>query len=99
MAHRVWVWEHKLSHVSSTENNKPGSPGWSFEAVEPRAVPADSVARRLREARTDSNQDLRDVAQFLRIRYDYLLAIEEGRFEDLPGPTYGWASCGPMRTT
>ena len=88
MAHRVWVWEHKLSHVSSTENNKPGSPGWSFEAGEPRAVPADSVARRLREARNDSNQDLQDIAQFLRIRYDYLLAIEEGRFEDLPGPTY-----------
>lgn len=88
MAHRVWVWERKLSHVSSTENNKPGSPGWSFEAGEPRAVPADSVARRLREARNDSNQDLQDIAQFLRIRYDYLLAIEEGRFEDLPGPTY-----------
>ncbi len=74
--------------MSSTENNTPGTPGWSFEAVEPRPVPADSVARLLREARTDANQELEEIAQFLRIRYDYLLAIEEGRFEDLPGPTY-----------
>jgi len=42
----------------------------------------------LREAREASGQDLRDVARLLRIRYDYLQAIEDGRLEVLPGATY-----------
>ena len=54
----------------------------------PRPLSADSVARELRQARADSGQDLDSIAQGLRIRYDYLLAIEDGRYEDLPGPTY-----------
>lgn len=33
-------------------------------------------------------EELRDVADMLRIRYPYLEAIEEGRYGDLPGQTY-----------
>lgn len=74
--------------MSSTENRDSLTPAWSGVDAEPRPLSADSVARKLREARTDADQELDDVAHALRIRYDYLLAIEEGRFEDLPGPTY-----------
>ena len=74
--------------MSSTENRDPLSPAWSGDDAEPRPLAADSVARKLRETRTDAGHDLDDIAHALRIRYDYLLAIEEGRFEDLPGPTY-----------
>lgn len=74
--------------MSSTENRDSPSPAWSGDDAEPRPLAADSVARKLREARTDAGHELDDVAHALRIRYDYLLAIEEGRFEDLPGPTY-----------
>ena len=74
--------------MSSTENRGSLSPAWSRDDAEPRPLAADSVARKLREARTDAGRDLDDIAHALRIRYDYLLAIEEGRFEDLPGPTY-----------
>jgi cytoskeleton protein RodZ len=46
------------------------------------------VAAVLRAARLRAGVDLRDVAEALRIRYPYLQAIEDGRFADLPGPTY-----------
>ncbi len=74
--------------MSSTENRDSPTPTWSGNDAEPRPLSADSVARKLREARNDAGQELDDIAHALRIRYDYLLAIEEGRFEDLPGPTY-----------
>ena len=32
--------------------------------------------------------DLHEIAEDLRIRYEHLLALEETRFDDLPGPTY-----------
>ena len=42
----------------------------------------------LRASRLRCGEELRDVAQILRIRYPYLEAIEDGRFDDLPGPAY-----------
>ena len=42
----------------------------------------------LRASRLRIGEDLRDVAAALYIRYSYLNAIEEGRYEALPGPTY-----------
>ncbi len=50
--------------------------------------PFDSVAVILRETREGFGEELRAVAQSLRIRFIYLQAIEEGRFDDLPGHTY-----------
>jgi len=41
-----------------------------------------------RKMRRELNRDLVEVADALRIREVYLKAIEEGRFDQLPGPTY-----------
>ena len=46
------------------------------------------VGASLREARILLRRSLPDVARDLRIRHAYLLAIEEGRLEDLPGVAY-----------
>ena len=59
-----------------------------FEAQAGDAKAQESVSQILQRAREDYGQDLRSVSDSLRIRYIYLLAIEEGRFNDLPGATY-----------
>lgn len=46
------------------------------------------VGALLRETRQQLGQDLKLVAATLRIRQPYLQAIEDGRFQDLPGSTY-----------
>ena len=46
------------------------------------------VAADLYQARVRRGVDLAVVADELRIHYEQLLALEEGRFDDLPGPTY-----------
>lgn len=51
-------------------------------------IPTQHVGVLLQEARLRLGWDLRIVADDLRIKYHHLLAIEEGRFDDLPGPTY-----------
>ena len=42
----------------------------------------------LRASRIRHGHDLRDVAELLCVRYPYMEAIENGRYEELPGPTY-----------
>ena len=42
----------------------------------------------LRASRMRIGEDLRDISQTLRIRYPYLMAIEEDRFDALPGQPY-----------
>ena len=42
----------------------------------------------LKEARYKSNQSLSQISDLLRIRQDYLKAIENGRPDDIPGTTY-----------
>ncbi len=51
-------------------------------------VTGESVAAELRRAREDLGRDLIRIADDLKIRRVYLEAIEEGRFDDLPGATY-----------
>lgn len=46
------------------------------------------IGKLLCETREALKRDLEDVAAELRIRFVYLQAIEEGRFDDLPGPAY-----------
>jgi len=46
------------------------------------------VGALLRASRLRCGEDLRDVAALLRIRYPFLEAIEEGRYQDLPGSAY-----------
>ena len=49
---------------------------------------ADGVGDLLKAARLNAGIELRDVVANLRISYAYIEAIENGRFEDLPGSTY-----------
>ncbi|SDD92123.1 protein RodZ, contains Xre-like HTH and DUF4115 domains [Rhodospira trueperi] len=51
-------------------------------------IPAEHVGTLLQETRLRLGQDLRIIADDLRIKYHHLLSIEDGRFDDLPGPTY-----------
>ena len=53
------------------------------------------VGALLRAARLRKGDNLRQVSNVLRIRYDYLESIENGRFGDLPGAIY---SAGFIRT-
>lgn len=46
------------------------------------------VGALLKASRLRVGEELRDISAILKIRYVYLEAIEDGRFEDLPGPTY-----------
>lgn len=57
----------------------------TFPSVEADYV---SVGDTLRIRREERGEDLRYVAQILRIRYPYLKAIEDGHPDELPGPTY-----------
>lgn len=54
--------------------------GWHY--------PEPAVSETLWYVREQQELDLRDISKELRIRHDYLLAIEEGRYHDLPGATY-----------
>jgi len=47
-----------------------------------------SVGALLKASRLRVGQDLHDIADVLRIRYVYMEAIEDGRYDALPGPTY-----------
>lgn len=49
---------------------------------------ADHVGAFLREARETTGRSVADVAHALRIRRVYLQAIEDGRFDELPGAAY-----------
>jgi cytoskeleton protein RodZ len=51
-------------------------------------LPVDSSGHDLRKARLRKGKELSDVALPLKIRPDYLNAIEEGRFDALPGRVY-----------
>lgn len=53
-----------------------------------KSAPSSSVGALLKATRTRMGQDLKQVSQALRIRQLFLQAIEDGRYEELPGPTY-----------
>ena len=53
---------------------------------DPKALP--SFCEELREARTRGGYSISDAAHVLRIQEHYLEALEEGRFEQIPGTTY-----------
>ncbi|MFZ6017133.1 MAG: helix-turn-helix domain-containing protein [Nitrospirota bacterium] len=46
------------------------------------------VGEILKKRREESGQDLREIAKTLKIRYDYLKAIEDENFEKLPVEVY-----------
>lgn len=57
-------------------------------AIPAKNAPSSSVGALLRATRTRMGQDLKQVSQALRIRQLFLQAIEDGRYDELPGPTY-----------
>ncbi len=50
--------------------------------------PASAVGTLLCATRMRMGKDLQRIAEVLHIRYSYLVAIEDGRYEDLPGHAY-----------
>lgn len=50
--------------------------------------PQETVGELLRKTRLAKKQDLRDIASYLCIRYQFLEALEENRYKDLPGEAY-----------
>ena len=52
------------------------------------AFTSSSISGALREARLRKGLELRDVSELTHVRLEYLSALEEGRFEDLPEPVY-----------
>jgi cytoskeleton protein RodZ len=48
----------------------------------------DGIGADLRAGRVRLGQDIPDLANILRIRSEHLLAVEQGRFSDLPAPVY-----------
>jgi cytoskeleton protein RodZ len=68
--------------ITDNEDQEPAT-GAMMGVSTPSAVGAMLRATRLRYG-----WDLEDIERALRIRFVHLEAIEEGRFEDLPGPAY-----------
>ena len=71
----------------STEADDDGHPHLREVAAEPHDEKS-SVAAELSRARQARGIELHDAARELRIRYEHLGALEERRFDELPGPTY-----------
>lgn len=59
-----------------------------WRAVEREATPGRAVGRLLRDQREARGLDLSEVEKSLRIRRSHLEAIEDGRFDKLPGAAY-----------
>jgi len=76
-------------------NRSPGADGLPLQAGEVGVPAYSGIGQSLRSERLRMGQDLYDVAEHLRIKYSQMLAIEEGRFGELPGHVY---AVGFLRT-
>jgi len=56
--------------------------------LNPEQTEKETVGALLRRTRLAKNQDLRDIASYLCIRYQFLEALEDGRYKELPGEAY-----------
>ena len=59
-----------------------------MESVEEKEEKRPNVGELLKATRERLGEELKSIAEDLRIRYQYLCAIEESRYDDLPGVTY-----------
>lgn len=69
--------------MTDSESRSEQSSDGADDAVQAAHVGALLCATRMR-----LGGDLQEIAKILRIRYGYLVAIEDGRYEDLPGAAY-----------
>lgn len=58
------------------------------EALKTEQTGEETVGALLRRTRLAKNQDLCDIASYLCIRYQFLEALEEGQYKELPGEAY-----------
>lgn len=75
-------------HRLARKKRQTAAPDPQLEPLVLQPVTGESVAAELRRAREDLGRDLFRIADDLKIRRVYLQAIEDGRFDDLPGATY-----------
>lgn len=76
---------------SSPEENTPESESLAptpLEAEPAPTRPKHTIGALLRETRENFGGDVERIANALRIRVQYLVAIEEGRYDRLPAPVY-----------
>lgn len=74
--------------MAQDPRHRSNTAGPAEPALDPAGARWDTVGRILRRGRERERLNLRDVAEALRIRYDYLDAIERSEFDRLPGATY-----------
>ena len=74
-----------LRNKARTETARPEA---EVVPLNPAEAAPSTVGELLRERRKSADADLREAADYLRIRCAYLQAIEEDRVDDLPGATY-----------
>lgn len=72
---------HRLARRRRESAGRVGEAG-------PAPLPGEGIANELRQTRQALGRNVARVADDLKIRRVYLQAIEEGRFDDLPGATY-----------
>ena len=83
--------DEKIKAIFQQLGRNRREPGGPDRQLEPRVIEpftGESVAAELRRAREDLGRDLVRISGDLKIRRIYLEAIEEGRFDDLPGTAY-----------
>ena len=56
--------------------------------IQEQVAENETVGALLRRSRLAKKQDLRDIASYLCIRYQFLEALEEGNYKELPGEAY-----------
>lgn len=77
--------------MSSPDENAPeveSSAPVTLEAEPTSTRPKHTIGALLRETRENFGGDVERIANALRIRAQYLVAIEEGRYDRLPAPVY-----------
>jgi cytoskeleton protein RodZ len=75
------VEEDEAAQMSPPLNTAPVDLGPPAQDDGP---PAENVGQELQKARQQKGKELKDISRVLKIRMDYLAAIEEGKFERLP---------------
>lgn len=78
-----------MSLFPGQKSSEPESgPAAALEAEPAPARPKHTIGALLRETRESYGGDVERIANALRIRAQYLVAIEEGRYDRLPAPVY-----------